>query len=322
VSAAEYRIGCASWLDATLLSEGAFYPRPSMTAEARLRWYARFFDTVEVNATYYAIPAARTVENWVDRTPDDFDFSVKAHAMMTGHHFKPERLPPAVRAVLPRRIATTKHGDADRKQVTREALDACFAAFRDTMRPLADAGKLGYVLFQLAPWIGYAPKTLDYLTSIPERLPGWHAAVEFRNSSWIPKHTDDTLRVLRDTGLAFVAIDAPWQPLVAEATTDWAVMRFHGRNTEGWEAQMRGDRPTVAEKYDYLYSPQEVAALTAKARQFDGKVGRVYATFNNNRADYPIRNALAMRALLGQEAPDPEVLKAEYGQRASRAARR
>ena len=70
--ATEYRVGCASWLDAALLAEGTFYPAPNMTAEDRLRWYARFFDSVEVNATYYGLPAYHTSQAWVDRTPPGF----------------------------------------------------------------------------------------------------------------------------------------------------------------------------------------------------------------------------------------------------------
>jgi uncharacterized protein YecE (DUF72 family) len=73
----EYRVGCASWLDSALLAEGTFYPAAIMTAEDRLR-YARFFDCVEVNATYYGLPAYHTSRAWVDRTPPGFQFSVKA----------------------------------------------------------------------------------------------------------------------------------------------------------------------------------------------------------------------------------------------------
>jgi len=311
----EYRVGCASWLDASLLAEGAFYPRASMSAEARLRWYARFFDSVEVNATFYAIPAERTAIQWVERTPDHFDFAVKAHAMMTGHNPKPERLPPEIRAALPRRLPLTKHGEIDRTHIPKEALGLCFDAFRASIAPLADAGKLSYVLFQLAPWIGRSPKAMDYLASLPERLPGVRIAVEFRNSSWVPGHTDDVLEFLARHGLLFVALDSPWQPFVPAATGDWAILRLHGRNVRGWQAQMKGVRPTVAEKYDYRYDPRELAGIAATAKRFDGQVRRLYTTFNNNRADYPIRNGLEFRRMLGQEAPDPEVLKAEYAPR-------
>ena len=312
VSRTEHRVGCASWLDASLLAEGNFYPRASMSAEARLRWYARFFDCVEVNATFYAIPAVRTAEQWVERTPDEFEFAAKAHAIMTGHNAKPERLPPEIRELLPRKLPLTKHGEIDRLKIPREARALCFESFRAALTPLADAGKLSYVLFQLAPWIGCTPRMMDYLASLPERLPGWRLAVEFRNSSWIPARTDEVLEHLARHGLLFVAVDSPWQPLVPAATGDWAILRLHGRNERGWKAQMKGLRPTVAEKYDYNYDPRELKGLTQTAQRFDGRVRRVYTTFNNNRSDYPIRNALDFRRLLGQEVPDIETQQAEY----------
>jgi uncharacterized protein YecE (DUF72 family) len=232
--------------------------------------------------------------------------------MLTGHNPKPERLPPEIRELLPRKLPVTKHGEIDRLKIPREARVLAFEMFRAALAPLADARKLSYVLFQLAPWIGYTPKMLDYLASLPARLPGWRLAIEFRNSSWIPARTDEVLRFLAEHGLLFVALDSPWQPFVAAATGDWAVMRLHGRNEQGWKAQMKGLRPTVAEKYDYRYDPRELAGLAGAAQRFDGRVRRVYTTFNNNRSDYPIKNALELRRLLGQDAPDVETAKAEY----------
>src|SRR5205809_332678 len=199
-----YHVGCASWLDTSLLAEGTFYPSPHMTAEERLRWYARFFEAVEVNATYYALPAYNTSRAWV----------------------------------------------------------------------------------------GYSSKALEYLGSLSERLPGWTLAVEFRNPSWVPQRTAEVLKFLRDHRLVYVAVDCPWQPLIPEASADTAVMRLHGRNIKGWQAQMRGKQPSVAEKYDYLYSPEEVAALSETARSLEEEAATVHITFNNNNRDYPVRNGL------------------------------
>jgi uncharacterized protein YecE (DUF72 family) len=313
----DFRVGCASWLDASLLAESDFYPARRMSAEQRLRWYARFFRDVEVNATFYGLPTERNSLLWIDRTPDDFRFGVKAYALMTGHHVPPERLPPSLVDVLPRDARRTRRGEIDATAIPGAALDVCFRAFREALAPLQLAGKLGYVLFQLAPWIGYARQPLDYLATLPSRLPGFEVAVEFRNSSWIPRHTDEVLSFLARHRLGYVGVDCPWQPLVPAVTADVAVLRLHGRNSAGWEAQLRGERPTVAEKYDYLYGPEELAGLAATARAFDGTVRTLHVTFNNNRADYPVRNALAFRRLLGQEVPDPESVRP-----VSRAARR
>lgn len=308
----EYHVGCSSWLDPSLLTEGEFYPAPRMSAEERLQWYARFFDCVEVNATYYALPSYHTSQLWAERSPPGFQFAVKAYSLMTGHHPKADRLPKELKALLPQPLPVNTRGEIERRHFPKEALDLCFDWFRDALAPLAEAGKLSYVLFQFAPWTGYSSSALDYLVSLPARLADWPIAVEFRHPSWIPRRAGEVLPFLADHGLIYVALDCPWQPLVPAVTAEWSVLRFHGRNVQGWQAQRRGEQPTVQEKYDYLYTPEELEGLAGTVRSFHGKVRRVYAKFNNNNRDYPVRNALALRRLLGQAPPDPEALKAEY----------
>ncbi|MFQ5521606.1 MAG: DUF72 domain-containing protein, partial [Candidatus Methylomirabilia bacterium] len=295
----EYLVGCSSWLDAALVAEGTFYPSPKMTAEGRLQWYARFFDSVEVNATYYALPSVRTSQLWAERTPPGFHFAVKAYSLLTGHHPKADRLPKGLREFLPQPLPITGRGEIDRKHFPKEALDLCFEWFWDALSPLAQAGKLSYVLFQFAPWIGYSSKALDYLASLPERLPGSKIAVEFRNPSWISTRIQEVLAFLARHGIIFVGVDCPWQPLIPAATAEWVVLRFHGRNIVGWQAQVKGKQPSVAEKYDYCYTPEELEGLAETVRAFHGKVRRVYMKFNNNNRDYPVRNALAFRRVLG-----------------------
>jgi uncharacterized protein YecE (DUF72 family) len=301
-------VGCASWLDRALIASGRFYPRARMSAEDRLRWYARFFDVVEVNATYYALPSPRNAQLWVARTPPGFLFHVKAYSLMTGHHPRALSLPPDLRLMLPEDVPLTGRGEVEHDRFPAEALDRCFELYREGLAPLAAAGKLGYVLFQLAPWVRYGDAALAYLASLPRRLPGWPVAVELRNPSWIPRRTEEVLRFLADHGLVFVGVDAPWQPLVRAVTaTGWASLRLHGRNMKGWRAQLAGQEPSVAEKYDYLYGPDELAGLGRQVRAFAGHARRVAVTFNNNNEDYPVQNALDLRRLLGLEAP-PDAL--------------
>jgi len=100
-SGARILVGVASWTDPTMTAPGVFYPASARTAEARLRYYATRFPIVEVDSTYYAIPARRMAELWVERTPDDFVFNVKAHALMTGHATDVARLPRIIRDELP-----------------------------------------------------------------------------------------------------------------------------------------------------------------------------------------------------------------------------
>jgi uncharacterized protein YecE (DUF72 family) len=85
-------------------------------------------------------------------------------------------------------------------------------------------------------------------------------------------------------------------------------LRLHGRNAEGWQRQLRGEEPTVREKYDYLYSDAELAAMVPEVMGLADESEEVFVSFNNNNRDYPVRNALAMRRLLGQRGDD-EVLQ-------------
>jgi uncharacterized protein YecE (DUF72 family) len=298
------RVGIASWVDAALIEDGSFYPRKSMTAEARLRYYARFFDTVEVNSAYYAIPDVLTTRRWVERTPPGFVFHVKGYALLTGHHPRAATLPADVTALLPARPARTRRGEIDRAGVPPEAIDAAFRVFRAALAPLAEAGKLGYVLFQLAPWVHFGDDWLAYLAGLPARLPGFTVAVEFRHRSWLPDHAGETLAALRQAGLAHVVVDGPTVggsvPRVAAATARTAVVRLHGRNAEGWLRQVRGQEPAVREKYDYLYTEDELRALLPEIDGVAGESEQVFIAFNNNNRAYPVQNALMMKRLLGQ----------------------
>jgi len=306
------RVGICSWADPALIEAGTFYPKKSMSAEARLRFYAGVFDVVEVNASYYAIPDVLTVRRWAERTPPGFVFHVKAWSLMTGHHPRPQSLPADVQAVLPERVRRSPRGEILADDVPAEGVDAAFRLFRASLAPLAEAGKLGYVLFQFAPWVHFEPARLDYVASLPERLPGTTVAVEFRHRSWFPDHADETLRALRAARLAHVITDAPAVggavPHVTAVTAPTAVLRLHGRNAEGFLRQLRGEEPSVREKYDYLYSDAELAALVPEIGGLAEDSEEVFVSFNNNNRDYPVRNALALRRLLGQRGAD-EVLQ-------------
>jgi len=301
------RVGICSWADPALIEEGTFYPKKSMSAEARLRFYASVFDVVEVNASYYAIPDVLTTRRWTERTPPGFVFHVKAWSLMTGHHPRPQTLPADVQALLPARPRRSRRGEILADDVPPAGVDAAFRLFRAALAPLAEADKLGYVLFQFAPWVHYDRARLEYLAALPARLPGCTIAVEFRHRSWFPDHADETLGLLREAGLAHVIADAPAtagvMPHVTAVTAPTAIVRLHGRNAGAFLRQLRGQEPTVREKYDYLYSDAELAALVPEIGGLAEQSDDVYVSFNNNNRDYPVRNALALRRLLDTPPP-------------------
>ena len=117
------RVGISSWADPALIEARTFYPRKSMSAEDRLRFYAGFFDVVEVNASYYAIPDVLTVARWVERTPPGFVFHAKAWSLMTGHHPRAQTLPADVQALLPRHPRSTRRGEVLADEVPFDAVE-------------------------------------------------------------------------------------------------------------------------------------------------------------------------------------------------------
>jgi len=318
----EFRVGLCAWQDKSMLDEGHFYPIKSMKAEERLWWYSRFFDCVEVNSTFYAPLSADNAVRWAKRTPDGFLFSVKAYALLTGHHLDAARLPEHLQSMLPASARPDARGKLSNDVFPPEARAWAFETFREALRPLQDGGKLGYVLFQMAPWVKYGEKTLEYLAGLPAELPGATIAVEFRDASWLPAHTDEVLRFLQEHGLTYVSVDAPRTPAgiarTVAITSPVAVLRLHGRNAAGFLKQLRGESPSVAEKYGYLYDEAEVTEIVSRGRELAGHARRVYFKLNNNVGDAPAINGIQIRELLGQETPDRTTVEAEWRRRRAR----
>src|SRR3989442_7383176 len=154
VANGEVRFGTASWTDPTMTVPGVFYPKGASSAEGPTRFYASQFPVVEVDATYYAMPNKRTAESWVERTPKDFVFDIKAHALMTGQPTEVARLPKAIREELGSELAEKKR--IYRKDLPAELLDAVYAQFREALAPLVGAGELGGG-FGPIPKMGFAP---------------------------------------------------------------------------------------------------------------------------------------------------------------------
>ena len=147
---ASVRVGTASWTDPTMTAGTVFYPKGADSAEGRLQYYASQFPLVEIDATYYALPNARTAELWRDRTPPDFVFDVKAHALMTGQPTETKRLPKSIREALPLELAGKPRLYA--KDLPKDLRQQVFTMFMDGLEPLREAGQLGSILLQYPKW--------------------------------------------------------------------------------------------------------------------------------------------------------------------------
>ncbi|MGH2898502.1 MAG: DUF72 domain-containing protein, partial [Solirubrobacteraceae bacterium] len=133
-----------------------FYPDDAKTPEARLRYYASRFSLVEADAGFYAIPDRLVTQHWAERTPPGFVFNMKAHALMTGHATDVARLPRSIRDTLPESVAGPR---VYPKDLPLEIRDEVWRLFRLAAEPLHEAGKLGAILLQFAPWVRPAKHT-------------------------------------------------------------------------------------------------------------------------------------------------------------------
>ena len=256
---ANLRFGTASWTDKTLIESGSFYPPGVVSAEDRLRYYVRHFPVVEVDSSFYALPSARNAALWVERTPEDFAFGVKAFAALTQHPLVLARLPPELRTL--RSPGAPSGPRVYPRDLAPEALDEIWRLFREALAPLHAAGILGYVLFQFPPWFPCNRTNLAYLEACAARLPDYPVAVEFREPSWLSdRRAAQTFDFLRRRHLIYVAVDAPQgtrasvPPLVENTSDALAVVRFHGRNAAAWVRPGVG----VSEKFRYLYREEEL----------------------------------------------------------------
>ena len=268
--AATIRLGTCSFADEGLLK--AWYPRGVSTPKARLGYYAERFDTVEVDSPYYHLPDPAVTGRWAQGTPPEFTFHVKAHATMTGHE------------------------PAEQEQA--------FAEFRASLEPLELSGKLRGILLQYHPRFVKSEEAKAELGRVRALLDPLVPLVEFRHRSWLEEdERADTFSFLERSGLAYVSVDAPRTrasnvvPPIAAATHPVAYVRFHGRNWKTWN--IRNARSS-AERFDWMYSAEELAEWVEPLGRLAEQSEEVYALMNNNRADYAPRSATILRGLLDE----------------------
>lgn len=294
----EIFVGTASWTDKTLLESGRFYPREAKSAEARLRYYASQFPLVEIDSTYYALPAERTAQLWADRTPQGFVFNVKAFRLFTGHQAQASALPADLRKAL----GPTEKSNLYYRDLSDEIRRELWQRFRSGLEPLRRSGKLGAVLLQFAPWFVFGRESFAHILHCAEMLDGLQLAVEFRNKSWFGEKTrDKALAFERDHNLAHVVVDEPQGfpssiPQVWEVTCpDLALLRLHGHNREMWAKK---GLASAAERFNYLYSAAELKALAEPVKDLASRARRVHVLFNNCHGDKAQRNAGQFRRLV------------------------
>ncbi len=241
--------------------KGYFYPE-KIDKKDMLGYYTGAFNAVEINSTYYAIPGARTFESMERRTPPGFKFVVKAHKDMT-------------------------HVDVPVLET--------FETFLRSIEPVRNSGKLGCVLAQY-PWSFKAGSdSAAALRSFKGRVGDLPTVIEFRNAGWV---NDDTFNLLRELDFGFCCVDEPrlegLMPPVVKVTSDIGYARFHGRNAKKW-----WKFEELHERYDYLYSEEELREWVPKAEEIDSQAETTYLFFNNHFHGKSAQNARMFARMLG-----------------------
>lgn len=291
-----FHTGTCSWAEKSLVESSEFYPPDVKSSEGRLRYYASYFDTVEIDSTYYAIPRPQNAALWAARTPDRFIFHAKAYGALTGHAITPKTLPQELLAELPE-----KDRDGEHIYVKEPAVLALIGKeFVKALAPLRDSGKLGVVVFQFPPWFDYSVRNTDIILDRARSVGDLAVAVEFRHGSWLaPDRRESVFKLLRDNKLTYVAADEPQYgtlktvPLVPAVTTDTAYFRLHGRNRHAW----RKKGATAAERFAYQYSDNELDEVKLSVMGAAREAKTVFVMFNNHGSP-GIRNAAKMGEML------------------------
>jgi uncharacterized protein YecE (DUF72 family) len=287
------RIGTAGWHYPTGQGtwNGVFYPKPRPKGFDELSFYAEHFNTVEVNSTFYGQPRAEVSRQWAERTPAGFDFSLKIYQKFTHPKMFEERLARA----LPSDARDDSGIIAELARPNAADLDE----FRRGIDPLASTGRLGALLAQFPPRFKSDPAAIDYLAALLRAFHGYPVAVELRHRSWSDA-IGETLTLLNDFGAAWVQIDEPKfrfsirQNYLPNVTTFY-YMRLHGRNAAQW---WRHEKPE--DRYNYLYSPDELKEFTETADAASRLVKKVYLYANNHYSAKAVANAAMIKQQLGE----------------------
>jgi uncharacterized protein YecE (DUF72 family) len=289
----ELRIGTSGWNYPSGKGtwNGVFYPRRRGRKSGaggfdELTYYAERFNTVEVNSSFYGPPRPDVSRTWVERTPTHFEFSLKLYQKFT----HPSMYKAARLADLP---ATPEELDV-LAQVNRADIDE----FRAGIDPLASANKLGALLAQFPASFKRSPQSRGYLEWLLSTFREYPLAVELRHSTWSDEFAD-TIGLLNGHGAAWAQIDEPKfrfsirQNRLPNVTTFY-YMRLHGRNAaQWWHHEHRDDR------YNYLYSREELAPFAETAVAARALVKKAYLYMNNHFAGKSVANAVMLKDMVG-----------------------
>jgi uncharacterized protein YecE (DUF72 family) len=273
------RIGTSGWSYPSGKGtwKGLFYPKKRGD---ELSFYAEHFDTVEVNSSFYGPPTPATAKKWAERTPGGFEFALKLYQKFT----HPEMF--------------AKATGKDPFDLTKADVDE----FCRAIAPLADAGKLGPLVAQFPASFRADATSREYLAWLLEAFRDYSIAVELRHKSWSDERraTDE---LLSGAGAALTQIDEPkFRDSIRQTfkpnVPGFFYMRLHGRNAANWWRHKSSE-----DRYDYLYSEDELKPIAEAVREAGRAAKKAYVYMNNHFAAKSVANAAILKHELGQDLP-------------------
>ena len=264
------RVGLTGWGD-----------HPSLYSEVtaskdKLFDYSGHFLTVEVDTSFYAIPALSHVRKWCEDTPNDFQFVVKAYQGMTGHL---------------------------REAIPFESKNDMFNAFIECANEFRRHGKLAMILAQFPPWFDCQEKNVRYLQYVRQQLKDFDVAIEFRNQTWYAENVrGKTMDFLSNHSFIHTVCDEPQAgvgsvPFYPVATAKKALIRIHGRNIYGWRNTGNSENWRKV-RFLYDYNEEELQQLGQQIQQLHTQAENIFVVFNNNSGHHAAKNAKELQAIL------------------------
>jgi len=242
--------------------KGHFYP-DDVKPKDWLRYYGERFDCLEVNSTYYRLLPPTTFFHMANKVADGFSFTVKAFRSLTHE--------------------AGSDNEAD------------FGTFIASLQPLLEARKFGCVLAQFPTSFHNTPEARDYLARFCDQFSEYPLVMEFRNRQWV---AEEVFGFLREKGVGWCSVDEPQfrslMPPISVATSGIGYVRFHGRNYKNWWQSGKGK-----DRYDYLYTREELEEWVPKIRKLADEAETVYIFMNNCFEGQAAQNAIETRELLG-----------------------
>jgi uncharacterized protein YecE (DUF72 family) len=244
--------------------KGHFYP-PEVKEKDWLQYYGERFNCLEVNASFYRLMGSATFLSMANRVPDGFLFTVKVY-----------------------RSLTHEVGSNNAADVT---------TFTESLKPLQEAGKFGCLLAQFPNGFHNTPGSRQYLGEFADWFAAYPLVIEFRNREWLK---EEVFAFLRERGIGWCAVDEPQfrtlMPPVAMATSRIGYVRFHGRNYQNWWKSGEGK-----DRYDYLYTRDELMEWVPKIQGLADQTDTVYVFMNNCFAGKAAYNAVELREMLKED---------------------